>query len=124
MKCLNCGSEIELHAAKCPQCEVAIRWKGSEPEFLHPAAFVPVYTGRDANELPVIESLLLANNIPFVVSNDATQDIVGLGRMTGYNLALGPPVVRVHESDVAAARDLIASAGTPVPVEDDGPGDT
>ena len=123
MKCLNCGSAIELHAAKCPQCEVAIRWKGGEPEFLHPATFVPVYTGRDATELPVIESLLLANDIPFVVTNDTTQDIVGLGRMTGYNLALGPPVVRVHESDLEAARELIASAGTPVPVEDDGPDD-
>ncbi len=110
MKCLNCGSEVELHAASCPQCEVAIRWTGDEAEFLVEEYSVAVFAAYDPTSLPVIESLLLANDIPYIVNNELGQDVVGLGRVAGYNIALGPPVVTVPAAYEQAARELIASA--------------
>ncbi len=109
MKCPNCGSEVELHAAKCAQCEVAIRWTGGEAEFLVEETSVAVYAAYDPSALPVIESLLLANDIPYTVTNQIAQDVVGLGRFAGYNTVLGPPVVVVPVAYEQAARELIAS---------------
>jgi len=102
---------------------VRILWDGDTAEFLVSESLLPVFVGYDPAMLPVVESLLAANRIPFVVANETTQDILGLGRVAwGYNAAIGPPELRVAAAHVAAARELIASA-VPVPAEDGTPGE-
>jgi hypothetical protein len=61
--------------------------------------------------LPVVESLLQANDIPFVVTDEVSQDFMSWGRLiAGYSPVAGPPVVRVPADHAEAARELIASA--------------
>ena len=114
MRCPNCGTEVQQGAVRCPQCEIAISWDGDTATFQVPGDAVPVFVAKDPAMLPVIESLLEANDIPFVVANDATQDIIGWGRFVdGFNPVTGPPIIRVPAEHAEAARELIAGASPP-----------
>lgn len=113
MRCPYCGSTVTPGAEACAQCEVRILWDGDSAKFQAPETYVPVFVASDPAMLPVIESLLSANDIPFVVPNETTQDFLGLGRAaSGFNMIIGPPVVKVPGEQAAAARELIASATT------------
>ena len=121
MKCPNCGTAVTPAAEACTQCEVRIVWDGDTPKFQAQDAYVPVFVAYDPALLPVVESLLAANDIPFIVPNDTTQDMFGLGRMgSGYNSIIGPPVVRVPSEHAQAARELIASI-VEIPSEEPAP---
>ncbi len=110
MKCPYCGTAVTRGDTACSQCEARIAWVGEEAEFEVPESFVPVFVAYDPAMLPVVESLLSANGIPFVIPNDTTQDFMGLGRLgVGYNAITGPPVVKVPGEHAQAASELIAS---------------
>ena len=116
MRCLYCGTEVSPGTERCPRCEVVILWKEGEVEFLAPGDFVEVYRASDPMSLPVIESLLDTNDIPYFVANEVTQDFLSWGRVvTGYNVLLGPPIVKVPENRADEARELIAAMGQPPP---------
>ena len=115
MHCPNCGSEVQPRADKCPQCEIAVAWDGDVATFQMPEDDVPVFVARDPAMLPVIESLLEVNGIPFIVNNEATQDLLGWGKVNvGYNPITGPPVVLVPAEHAESARELIATASPSV----------
>jgi hypothetical protein len=119
MHCPNCGTEVQPGATQCRQCEIPIAWDGDTATFQVPGEDVPVFVAKDPTMLPVIESLLEVNGIPFVVANGVTQDLIGWGQFNlGYNPITGPPIVKVHAQHAEAARELIASAST-VPAEPD-----
>jgi hypothetical protein len=112
MRCAYCGTEVQPGAERCVQCEVRIVWHGDTAEFLVPDAHVPVFVATEPAKLPVIKSLLTANEIPFVVSDDISQDFLSWGRfIAGYNPVTGPPVVLVPGEYAQAARELIESEG-------------
>jgi hypothetical protein len=80
---------------------------------------VRVFTAWDPAALPVVESLLEANGIPFEVSNELTQDFLSWGRViAGHNPVCGPPVVHVPADRADEARELIDSA-TSQPLEEE-----
>ena len=111
MKCPYCGAPVAAGAVKCAQCDTAIEWVGDKATFKTPGPFVRVYTAWDPAELPVIESLLEANGIPFEVSNEVSQDFFSWGRLlAGHNPAFGPPVVHVQADHADEACTLIESA--------------
>ena len=121
MHCPNCGTEVQSGATQCPQCEIAIAWDGNTATFQMPEDDVTVFVATDSTMLPIIESLLTANEIPYTVINRVTQDLVGWGRInTGFSPVTGPPIVKVHASQAEAARELIASANRDlvVPADD------
>ena len=110
MHCPYCGTPVVLGAASCVRCGIGIQWDGDEASFEDAGTFVEVHRALDPASLPVIESLLESNGVPFVVANEMTQDLVGLGRFAGgYNNTLGPPVVRVPASRADEARELLAA---------------
>jgi hypothetical protein len=122
VKCPYCGTVVVEGAESCTQCDSRITWSDGEATFVTPDTYVPVFTAWDATVLPVVESLLESNGIPFTVANEDTQDIVGLGRAgMGFNPIVGPPVVRVPTGYEDAARELIASVGTASVPEDGDP---
>jgi len=122
MRCPYCGAEVIAGMEHCAQCEIPIEWEGDEARFLAPGDDVVVYTARDPASLPVIESLLASNDIPFVVANDVTQDFFTWGRLgTGYNVLVGPPLVKVPADRAAEALELIASAGVGASDEEPAP---
>jgi hypothetical protein len=124
MRCPNCGTGVEQGVTQCPQCEIAVAWEGDTATFHLPQDDVPVFTATDPAMLPVIESLLDASGIPYVVSDDVSQDFMSWGRLiAGYSPVTGPPVVRVPAEHAEAARELIASArvGPAAPDEESPP---
>ena len=122
LKCPYCGTAVIAGAESCTQCESRITWSGDEATFITPDTFVPVFTAREPTTLPVVKSLLEANGIPFTVTNELTQDVLGLGRAgLGFNPIVGPPVIRVPAEHEAAARELISTVGVPHSRENVGP---
>jgi hypothetical protein len=116
MRCAWCGAEVERGAEQCAQCDVRIVWDGDTAEFLVPESWTPVFRATDPAQLPVIKSLLEANRIPFVVTDEVAQDFLNWGRVgIGYNVMIGPPKVLVPGEQAEAARELIASAGSDSP---------
>ena len=116
MQCAWCGAKVERGAERCAQCEVRIVWDGDHAEFQVPGDHTLVFKATDPAQLPVIKSLLEANGIPFVVSDEVSQDFLNWGRVgIGYNLMIGPPKVMVPAEWAEVARELIASAGSNAP---------
>lgn len=119
MKCPYCGAPVTKGAARCAQCDSAIAWDGDTATFSTPGPLVRVFTAWDPASLPIIESLLEANGIPFEVSNEVSQDFYSWGRLiAGHNPAFGPPVVHVPATRADEARALIeVSAAAPLTEE-------
>ena len=117
MKCPYCGEAVADQAEACVRCGSRITWGEDGVNVAEPEHWVPVFTARDATSLPVIESLLESNGIPFSVVNELAQDFLAWGRAgVGYNPVIGPPVVRVPSEREQEARELIeASASAPLP---------
>ena len=112
MRCAYCGTVVQPGAERCIQCDVRIVWDGDTAKFLVPEGHVPVFIAREPAKLAVIKSLLIANEIPFLVSDDISQDFMSWGRfIAGYSPVTGPPIVRVPGEYAQAARELIASEG-------------
>jgi len=112
MKCAWCGAKVERGAERCVQCEVRIDWDGDTAEFHVPEGWRPVFTVTEPAMLPVIKSLLAANAILFVVTDEVSQDFLSWGRfIAGYSPVTGPPLVLVPGEQAEVARELIASAG-------------
>jgi len=123
VKCPYCGAAVVKGAEKCAQCGSGIVWSDGGARFFTPGPLERVFTAWDPAALPVIESLLEANGIPFGVANEVTQDFFAWGRLLGgYNQATGPPVVMVPTERADEARDLIHSARTE-PLAAEPPGD-
>ena len=111
MNCPYCGAAAAQGSERCAQCGSAVVWDGDVPTFSTPGPMVRVFTAWDPAALPVIESLLEANGIPFDVANEVTQDFFSWGRLiAGHNPACGPPVVHVPSEYADEARALIDSA--------------
>jgi len=113
MNCPYCGAAVEASAERCAQCDTHITWDADEATFETPGPLVRVFTAWDPAALPVIESLLEVNGIPFEVANDFVQDFFAWGRLlAGYNTATGPPIVHVQADHADEARELIDSAAS------------
>ena len=111
MNCPYCGAGVAIGAGHCEQCGVAIEWRSDEAEFEDPGGFVEVHRVYDPSSMPVIESLLDANGILFMIANLRLQDLAWFGRLvSGYSFLFGPPVVKVPEIHAEEARDLLATA--------------
>lgn len=124
--CPFCGDRFEGQPETCPRCGIAIQWQGDQPSFEDPGDTVTLVRLFDPATQPVIESVLAAAGIPFMVQADIMQDVVGLGRLAGgYNQIFGPPVVKVPQGMLQAARDAIAPvlADAPPPGSDELPFD-
>jgi len=109
IQCPFCGDHFEGKPVTCPRCGIAIQWQGDEASFEDPGDSVTLMKLFDPAMQPVIESVLAAAEIPFMIQADIMQDVMGLGRLAGgYNQIFGPPIVKVPQGMLQAARDAIA----------------
>lgn len=98
MICPSCESDHLPELTLCPECgEVLVP---RLPEVDHTAELVEVWSGEDADQVPLIESLLRDDGIPFVVVG---QEAFGM-------LPVQPVGIRIEVSveHVAAARRRLA----------------
>ena len=97
----------------CPTCDVETVDRLPGPEPTPDAELVPVLATGDAGVIAVAQSLLEAEKIDFFVRGDGLQDLFGLGRMTGFNFAMGPAEFLVRSGDADRARELLDSLTAP-----------
>ena len=65
---------------------------------------VTVLSTGDPALLAVAKSLLEEAGIPFFAKGEAIQDLVGLGRLAGFNPAVGAVELQVRPEDAEDAR--------------------
>ena len=110
-ECSRCGRSIarnNLHD-QCSQCGEAfppeiLRELGSQTPA---AALVSVLRTGDAGLIPFAKSLLEGEGIEYLVSGENLQDLLGAGRLGGYNYVTGPAEFWVHTDDAERARALL-----------------
>lgn len=122
MICPNCGAEYRPGFTRCYDCDVTLvdALPEPEPEPVPESAANPrrrpvrlidpvsVFRSADPGTIAVAESILRSADVPFVVINEAAQDLVGLGRFPGgFNIVLGPIEVLVSRSDADDAQLLL-----------------
>jgi len=113
MFCPQCGEEYSWDVMVCPICDVETVDRLPGPEPTPDVELVPVLATGDAGLIAVARSLLEAEEIDYFVSGDGLQDLFGLGRMTGFNFAMGPAEFLVRSGDADRARELLNSLTAP-----------
>jgi len=68
---------------------------------------VTVLATGDLALLAVAKSLLEEADIPFFAKGEAVQDLFGLGRLAGFNPAVGPVELQVSAENADEARALL-----------------
>lgn len=115
--CPYCGEHVVAQAPVCAQCGIAIQWQADVPHFDDPGDMVTLTKIFDPATQPVIESVLDAAGIAYLIETEVMQDVMGLGRLAGgYNAIFGPPVVKVPKGMFEAAREAIAPVLSSSPV--------
>ena len=70
-----------------------------------------VFASGDPTRLAVAKLVLRAEGIPFIVTGEGVQDLVGFGRLFGnLNLVTGPVRIQVREEDAALALEALEAA--------------
>jgi hypothetical protein len=76
-----------------------------------PADLVTILATGDSGMMAIARSLLQSAQIPFVVMNEAAQDVIGIGRIVGYNPITGPMQLLVRAPDAADAELILQDLG-------------
>jgi putative signal transducing protein len=105
--CPQCEEEYSWDVMVCPVCDVDTVDKLPGPEPTPDAKLVEVFSTGDAGLIALAHSLLEGEKIDYFVRGDGLQDLFGLGRMTGFNYAMGPASFCVREEDADNARLLL-----------------
>ena len=108
MYCPQCEKEYPWHVMICPACDVDTVDRLPGPEPTPDAKLVSVYSTANPALIAIAKSLLDGEGIDYLVKGEGFQDLFGLGSMTTYSLAMGPPEFWVREDDADRARALLA----------------
>jgi len=103
MFCPNCHGEYREGTTTCADCDVPLVAELEPVSEAHTIPLVAVLSTADEAAILVARSLLDDAGIPYVTKNEQLQDLLGLGRIGGYNILVGPIVIQVRQDDVEAA---------------------
>jgi len=115
MFCPKCREELAWHVMVCPTCDVDTVDSLPRPVGTPDAELVSVLATGDAAILAVAGSLLEGENIDYFVRGDGLQDLFGIGRVTGFNFAMGPAEIWVRMDDAERAREVLQDLSAPAP---------
>lgn len=68
---------------------------------------VTVFASGDIADIMAAKLALESGGVPFVTKGEGIQDLVGVGRLFGGNLATGPVQIQVRREDVDLATELL-----------------
>jgi Putative prokaryotic signal transducing protein len=108
MFCPTCGEEFSWDVMVCPTCDVDTVDRLPGPEPTPDVELIQVLATGDAGLIAVATSLLEGEEIDYFVRGDGLQDLFGIGRVTGFNFAMGPAQFWVRAEDAERARNLLA----------------
>ena len=100
--CADCGTPL----AEGPAPDPATLDDRPEPD--PDIKLVPLVSIQDEPGLALVESSLEAAGIPYLARGEHIQDLFGFGRIVAVNPITGPVEIQVRESDLAAARQILA----------------
>jgi hypothetical protein len=69
---------------------------------------INVYATSDLLKFEIAKSILSGSGIKFIVSGERLQDIIGAGRIGGFNILTGPAQLAVPDDQAKSARELLA----------------
>src|SRR4051794_37062003 len=95
----------------CPACDVDTVDRLPGPEPTPDAQLVCAFTTGNPALIAIAKSLLEGEGIDYLVRGDGLQDLFGVGRVTNYSFAMGPPEFWVREEDAERTRALLADLG-------------
>jgi hypothetical protein len=113
MFCPTCEEKFSWDVMVCPTCDVDTVDRLPGPEPTPDVELVPVFATGDAGIIAIAKSLLEAEEIDYFVRGDGLQDLFGLGRMTGFNFAMGPAEFLVRSDDADRVRELLDGLTAP-----------
>lgn len=122
MYCPECGGEYRDGFTQCVDCGVALvpaPPPGEEGEKEEPDELVSVLETGDPAEIALVESLLLEAGIPYSKQGDRLQDLLGIGRLGGFNVLTGPARLLVPAEHAEAAREILRDLPAAEPLEAD-----
>lgn len=123
MICPECGSEYRDGFVHCGSCDVDLVAVGPEDAGEPDVKLVKIYETGNAAIIPLLQSLLQAANIEFMMKSETIQDLFGWGRIGASNYVVGPVEFFVREDASEEARAIAESLGEP-PLEGDEPIDS
>lgn len=110
-ECSRCGRSIARNQEhdECSQCgepfpPEILRVLGAQTR---EATLVPILRTGDPVLISLAKSLLEGERIEYFVRGENLQDLVGAGRLGGYNYVTGPAEFWVHMEDAERARALL-----------------
>jgi len=118
--CPRCNSEYEDDASRCVDCEAElVEGPADDPiEEVHPESDLEgVYATGNPAIIPLIKSLLTDAGIEFMVKGESIQDVIGWGRLGGFNNIAGPVEFFVASEDALTAREILQHLDDEVPGE-------
>src|SRR6185436_8533288 len=120
MYCPECGGEYRDGFTQCVDCEVALVATPPPVEAPEPdVGLVSVLETGNPAEMAFAESLLMEAGISYTKQGDRVQDLLGIGRLGGFNVLTGPAKLLVSEDDAEAAEHLLRDRPPVEPLSDD-----
>jgi hypothetical protein len=120
MYCPTCRSEYEPGVTRCAECEAALVENLPEDARADAEEFVPLREVNDPDELAVLQSVLDAAGVPYMLQGEEAQ---GLFPFPGAGANLLPPslgaIIHVPRSRLDEARELIETTAVPTDPEPD-----
>ena len=102
----HCREPIHESDDTCPHCG------GEQPESPGQPPqpnleLLPIFRTPDAGLIALAKSLLEGKGIEYMARGDGLQDLLGWGRIAGFNPAVGPVEFVVRSDDAPRARALL-----------------
>lgn len=117
MYCPKCRAEFRRGYRKCHECDVALVKElppEPTPEYVD---MKTVFVASDEYELMVVKSRLESERIKCFTKDTYAQDLIGFGRISGFNVALGSLKLLVASKDVKKAKKILDAIPPPKKVK-------
>jgi hypothetical protein len=115
--CPECNVEYIDTAVRCSDCDVELAL-GPAIQEEHPDPKIEtVYATGDPTLVALVKALLEDGEIEYFTKGYEMQDIMGAGRIGGFNYLSGPVEFVVAAKDVPKAREILAHLDDAVPAE-------
>jgi hypothetical protein len=118
MYCPQCRGEYRPGFSQCADCEVSLVEKLEEPVQDTDVRLVTVLEVVDPSLLALAESLLRAENVPFLKQGEQLQELWAWGRIGGFSPVAGPILIQVPEEYAEAAAEILQDIEVPPPAEE------
>ena len=121
MYCPKCRSEYDAGIRECSDCAVALAEQlpqmPQHDSMWDTGDTVKLLEPSDLAALTLAKMRLDLAGIPYLVKNEALQNLFGYGAIGGYSHPVGPTQIRVMKADAAAALEALRDDDGPVAAE-------